>query len=95
MSYTEWAPFNGQNISRATEKSGVYFLGSAHETTYIGAAHNIRARLEEQINSQDICIKETISFCYHETDFPEAEEEKQLTAFQYEHGRLPKCNKSS
>ncbi|HET7337042.1 MAG TPA: GIY-YIG nuclease family protein [Candidatus Nitrosotalea sp.] len=94
MSYSDWAPFNKENISRAPVKAGVYFLGSEHETTYIGASNNIKERLSEHLNSSDICIKETVSFCYHETLFPEAEEEKQLTAFQYEHGRLPKCNKS-
>ncbi|HJW19468.1 MAG TPA: GIY-YIG nuclease family protein [Candidatus Nitrosotalea sp.] len=94
MSYSDWMPFNKENIHKAPIKAGVYFLGSEHETTYIGASHNIHERLAEHLNSADTCIKSTISFCYHETLFPEAEEEKQLTAFQYEHGRLPKCNKS-
>jgi predicted GIY-YIG superfamily endonuclease len=93
MSYSDWMSFNKENISKAPIKAGVYFLGSKHETTYIGASHNIHQRLEEHLNSEDTCIKGTISFCYHETLFPEAEEEKQLAAFQYEHGRLPKCNK--
>ncbi len=87
-------PFNKENIGKAPIKAGVYFLGSEHETTYIGASHNIQERLGEHMNSTDTCIKGTISFCHHETLFPEAEEEKQLTAFQYEHGRLPKCNKT-
>lgn len=94
MAYSDWAPFNRDNILKAPIKAGVYFLGSEHETTYIGAASNIQQRLEEHLNSPDSCIKGTVSFCYHETLFPEAEEEKQLTAFQYEHGRLPRCNKS-
>ncbi|MDE1725009.1 MAG: hypothetical protein KGH76_03815 [Thaumarchaeota archaeon] len=95
MSYSDWAPFNKDSISKAPEKAGVYFLGSEHETTYIGAANNIKKILEEHLNTNDSCIRRTVSFCYHETLFPEAEEEKQLTEFQYEHGRLPKCNKSS
>lgn len=94
MSYSDWAPFNKETVAKSPVKAGVYFLGSEHETTYIGAANNIKERLEEHLNSNDSCIKGTVSFCYHETLFPEAEEEKQLTAFQYEHGRLPKCNKS-
>jgi len=94
MSYSDWAPFNKETVNKAPIKAGVYFLGSEHETTYIGASNNIQERLREHLNSTDSCIKSTISFCYHETLFPEAEEEKQLTAFQYEHGRLPKCNKS-
>lgn len=94
MSYSDWAPFNKDIIGKAPIKAGVYFLGSEHETTYIGASNNIQERLGEHLNSTDACIKNTVSFCYHETLFPEAEEEKQLTAFQYEHGRLPKCNKS-
>ncbi|MGI0092873.1 MAG: hypothetical protein ACREA8_02085 [Nitrosotalea sp.] len=94
MSYSDWMSFNKENIDKASVKAGVYFLGSEHETTYIGASHDIHERLVEHLNSTDACIKGTISFCYHETLFPEAEEEKQLTAFQYEHGRLPKCNKS-
>jgi predicted GIY-YIG superfamily endonuclease len=94
MSYSDWTPFSRENISKSPIKAGVYFLGSEHETTYIGAADNIKQRLEEHYNSSDSCIKGTKAFCYHETLFPEAEEEKQLTAFQYEHGRLPKCNKS-
>lgn len=93
MSYSDWMPFNRENIDKTPIKAGVYFLGSEHETTYIGATNNIHQRLEEHFNSSDSCIKDTISFCYHETLFPEAEEEKQLTAFQYEHGRLPRCNK--
>ena len=95
MSYSDWMPFSNENIGKAPAKAGVYFLGSEHETTYIGASNNIKERLEEHRNSTDACVKETLSFCYHETLFPEAEEEKQLTAFQYEHGRLPKCNKSN
>lgn len=94
MSYSDWTPFNKETIGKAPIKAGVYFLGSEHETTYIGASNNIQQRLVEHLNSADSCIKNTVSFCYHETLFPEAEEEKQLTAFQYEHGRLPKCNKS-
>ncbi len=94
MSYSDWVPFNKENIDRAPAKAGVYFLGSEHETTYIGASNNIQGRLREQLGSNDPCIKSTVSFCYHETLFPEAEEEKQLTAFQFEHGRLPVCNKS-
>jgi len=94
MSYSDWTPFNRETIGEAPIKAGVYFLGSEHETTYIGASNNIQERLREHLNSTDSCIKGTVSFCYHETLFPEAEEEKQLTAFQYEHGRLPKCNKS-
>jgi len=94
MSYSDWVPFNTETIGKAPIKAGVYFLGSEHETTYIGASNNIQQRLREHMNSTDSCIKNTVSFCYHETLFPEAEEEKQLTAFQYEHGRLPKCNKS-
>ena len=94
MSYSDWVPFNKETVGKAPVKSGVYFLGSEHETTYIGATSNIKERLVEHLNSADACIKGTVSFCYHETLFPEAEEEKQLTAFQYEHGRLPKCNKS-
>ena len=94
MSYSDWASFNKENIDRSPSKAGVYFLGSEHETTYIGASNNIQERLNEHLNSSDPCIKSTVSFCYHETLFPEAEEEKQLTAFQFEHGRLPICNKS-
>ena len=94
MSYSDWTSFNKENIDRSPSKAGVYFLGSEHETTYIGAANNIQERLKEHLNSSDSCIKSTVSFCYHETLFPEAEEEKQLTAFQFEHGRLPTCNKS-
>ena len=94
MSYSDWMPFNKENIDKSSIKAGVYFLGSEHETTYIGASNNIKERLGEHLNSNDACIKGTVSFCYHETLFPEAEEEKQLTAFQYEHGRLPTCNKS-
>ena len=37
MSYSDWVPFNKENIDRAPAKAGVYFLGSEHETTYIGA----------------------------------------------------------
>lgn len=94
MSYSDWMQFSKENVDKAPSKAGVYFLGSEHETTYIGAADNIQERLKEHVNSADACIKNTVAFCYHETLFPEAEEEKQLTAFQYEHGRLPKCNKS-
>jgi predicted GIY-YIG superfamily endonuclease len=94
MSYSDWMPFNKENVEKSPQKAGVYFLGSEHETTYIGASNNMHERLKEQLNSTDACIKDTVSFCYHETLFPEAEEEKQLTAFQFEHGRLPICNKS-
>ena len=94
MSYSDWISFKKENIDRVPSKAGVYFLGSEHETTYIGASNNIQERLKEHLNSSDSCIKSTVSFCYHETLFPEAEEEKQLTAFQFEHGRLPICNKS-
>ena len=83
MSYSDWMSFSKENLARTPKKSGVYFLGSEHETTYIGAASNLQERLEEQLNSTDPCIKNTVSFCYHETLFPEAEEEKQLTAFQF------------
>lgn len=93
MSYSDWMSFNKENIDKAPVNAGVYFLGSEHETTYIGASHNIQERLQEQFNSVDPCIKSTVSFCYHETPFPEGEEEKQLMAFQFEHGRLPTCNK--
>ena len=85
--------FNKENIKKVPAKSGVYFLGSKHETTYIGASDNIQQRLGEQLDSADPCIKSTVSFCYHETPSPQGEEEKQLMAFQFEHGRLPTCNK--
>ena len=93
MSYSDWMSFSKENVEKVPQKSGVYFLGSEHETTYIGASNNLQERLREQHASTDVCIKGAVSFCYHETLFPEAEEEKQLTAFQFEHGRLPICNK--
>ncbi len=71
MSYSDWTPFNKETIGKAPIKAGVYFLGSEHETTYIGASNNIQERLREHLNSTDSCIKSTVSFCYHETLFPE------------------------
>ncbi|MGI0073813.1 MAG: GIY-YIG nuclease family protein [Nitrosotalea sp.] len=94
MYWSDWVPFNRENVDRVPDKSGVYALGS-HETIYIGQSGNLRERLNEQLNSNDPCIQQTKSFCYFETLFPEAEEEKQLTAFQFEHGRLPQCNVQS
>ena len=57
MSYSDWMQFSKENVEKVPQKSGVYFLGSEHETTYIGGSHNLHERLKEQYASTDVCIK--------------------------------------
>lgn len=95
MSWTEWSEFSTTNLANVPQRSGVYQLGIIGEITYIGQSGDLRTRLLQHKNTGDSCIKSANYFRFLETSSPNMEEEKLLTDYKKQKGRLPRCNEMS
>jgi len=93
LSWSDWKAFWADRIEKVPEESGVYQLDTATETIYIGRTDNLRRRLMEHLNSNDLCVKKATVFRYLVTTSPERTEDALLKDYVKKHGKLPECNK--